>query len=187
MWSMRSRASRADRFVRRSIRGTRSALRRGQSCLTLGGPALPSSPTRPMPARGSISVAACSRGRRGGQRRRRYLGTLNAVLDRFAWIVQHPGEPLAGRMVLLGPQGVGKDALLLPLAYALGWWNTANVTARRTGRPVQSLRRGDLVIVNEVRIVHRDGGAHQFYSRLKSLARARPTRLQADEKNMPVR
>ena len=115
------------------------------------------------------------------------FGTLNRVVDRFAWIVQHPGEPLPGALVLLSPQGVGKDALLLPLAYALGWWNTANVMPDELVGRFNPFVEADLVIVNEVRIVHRDGGAHQFYSRLKSLSTRPPDTIARDEKNVPVR
>jgi hypothetical protein len=114
-------------------------------------------------------------------------GAMKAVLDRFAWIVQHPGHPLPGVIALLGPQGVGKDALLQPLARAVGWWNTANITPDELVGRFNPFVEADLVIVNEARVVHRDGGAHQFYSRLKSLSTRPPDTIARDEKNIPVR
>jgi hypothetical protein len=51
-------------------------------------------------------------------------------LNRLAFIIQKPGQIVPGMTALVGPQGIGKDMLLMPLNYALGC--TMSGTSRLT-------------------------------------------------------
>jgi hypothetical protein len=54
-----------------------------------------------------------------------------AVIDHIvkflAHLVQHPGDKINHGLLLGGNQGIGKDTILAPLKYAVGWWNFTEV------------------------------------------------------------
>lgn len=108
-------------------------------------------------------------------------------LNRCAYIVQNPGKIVNGFMGLIGPQGVGKDAVLFPLNYALGWHNVRNVTPDDVVSTFNPWLRSQLVILNELRLDPRDGGGHELYSKMKSYFTTPPDIVMINDKNEKLR
>ena len=108
-------------------------------------------------------------------------------LNRLAFIVQKPGQIVPGFTGIIGPQGVGKDAMLLPLNYALGWHNVRNVTPDDVVRTFNSWLRSQLVILNELRLDPREGGGHELYSKMKSYFMTPPDIVMINDKNEKLR
>jgi hypothetical protein len=108
------------------------------------------------------------------------------LLNRLAFIVQRPGGIVEGITGLVGPQGVGKDALLMPLNHALGHHNVRNIVPDELVSRWNGHLRSQLTILNEVRLDPRDGGAHEMYSKMKSYYMTPPTIIGIEDKNVKM-
>ncbi len=102
--------------------------------------------------------------------------------DYCAHVVQRPGEKANFGVALIGEQGIGKDALLLPLIKAVGAANSKvvdpDVLFDRFGNCGETL----VLIVNEVRPQHQDHRYPLLYEGLKPLTATPPETLRADRK-----
>jgi hypothetical protein len=103
-------------------------------------------------------------------------------LDWCAFNVQRPGVKINYALLLVGPEGVGKDTAVEPLRRMLGPHNTATIDAEAIFEPFNSgfLPR-QLLILNE---------AHSFrtkenMNKLKPLIAAPPHTLMVNRKNVP--
>jgi hypothetical protein len=77
------------------------------------------------------------------------------VLDRFAWILQNPGRKINSALVLLGPQGAGKDTLLLPVLEAIGQHNVGEVSGSNIGGSFNGYLRNQMLLINEMPPAHK--------------------------------
>jgi len=104
-------------------------------------------------------------------------------LDHMAYAIQNPGGPLNGLIALLGEQGIGKDMFLLPLSYAVGYWNSVAVLPHKLMEPFNPWVKNRLVIVNEKHLDGREGSSRGLYARLKSWTTTPPNMILLNDKN----
>ncbi len=106
------------------------------------------------------------------------------LLDRMAWIVQHPGRKINHGVLMGGEQGIGKDSFLAPLIEALGEHNCTTIDALELASGFNSyLHATHLLLLNEI-----DFGDHRerrtVAERLKPLLAAPPKELMVNEKKL---
>jgi hypothetical protein len=103
------------------------------------------------------------------------------VLDRLAWMLQHPGKKANGALVLVGPQGAGKDTLLVPFWAAVGEHNMAVVQGNVIGGDFTEYLKRQYVFITEMPPAHK----RDRYEEIKSWLATPPDRLAINEKNHP--
>lgn len=94
--------------------------------------------------------------------------------DFAAHMVQKPHEKVNHGIVIAGAQGIGKDASLLPLRYAVGEWNTAEIEPDAISGAFNGYVKSVMLIINEVRPHDEDHKASNFYNQIKPLLAAPP-------------
>lgn len=107
--------------------------------------------------------------------------------DYCAHMVQHPEEKCNAAIVLSGKQGVGKDAILAPLRYAIGQWNCTNIAPDALFSPYNPYVQSVMLTVDEVRPQHDDHRATAMYDVMKTLMASPPDVLPLNDKHDKVR
>ena len=77
----------------------------------------------------------------------------------LAWLFQRPGQRLLTIPLIVGGQGVGKDAILTPIRTLLGHHNTQILSMNQIGAAFNQWQLCDLVILPEVKLTA-DGKAY---------------------------
>jgi hypothetical protein len=98
--------------------------------------------------------------------------------------VQRPQEKINHALVLGGQQGIGKDATLEPLKYAVGPWNFQEVSPQQLLGRFNGFVKSVVLRVSEARNLG-DVNRYQFYEHMKVYTAAPPDVLRVDEKNTP--
>ena len=97
--------------------------------------------------------------------------------------VQHPGVKCNHAIVLGGPQGIGKDSLLVPVREGVGPWNCQDVSpATMLGR-FNGFAKSVLLVVSEARDLG-DVDRFAFYDHSKTYIAAPPDVIRVDEKHL---
>ena len=102
----------------------------------------------------------------------------------FAHCAQRPGEKINHGLVLGGEQGIGKDTLLAPVRFAIGPWNTQEVSPLVMMGRFNGYNRCLLLVIGEAKDMG-EVNRYQFYEHLKPYLAAPPDALRTDEKNRP--
>jgi hypothetical protein len=74
----------------------------------------------------------------------------NTLIEWMAYIIQNPGKKIRWAPVIIGAQGLGKDAALKPLIHAIGSHNMAEVSPAQLVDRWTSFYENQLVVVQEV-------------------------------------
>jgi len=101
----------------------------------------------------------------------------------FAHRAQRPHEKVNHAIVLIGPQGVGKDSIVTGVIPAVGHWNTWEVGPEELMGRFNPHRKSVILRVSEARDLG-DTDRYRLYEHLKTLTAAPPDVLQVDEKNV---
>jgi hypothetical protein len=104
----------------------------------------------------------------------------------IAWLahrVQSPGEKVNHALVLVGPQGIGKDSLLEPVKAAIGPWNFAEVSPEHLLGRFNGFIKSVILRVSEARDLG-DVDRYSFYEHMKTYTAAPPDVLRCDEKHL---
>lgn len=102
----------------------------------------------------------------------------------FAQRVQRPQEKTNHALVLIGPQGAGKDSLVAGVREALGAWNTNEIGPEALMGRFNGFLKSVLLRVSEARDMG-DIDRYKLHERLKTIIAAPPESLRIDEKNTP--
>jgi hypothetical protein len=104
------------------------------------------------------------------------------VLDRLAWILQHPGRKVGSMLVLLGPQGAGKDSFLLPFLLAIGAHNVGQVSGSAVGGSFNGYLRHQILLINEMPPAHK----RDSYETIKGWITTPPDQIPINQKGIEV-
>jgi Family of unknown function (DUF5906) len=96
---------------------------------------------------------------------------------------QRPHEKINHALVLGGPQGIGKDTLLVPVKVAVGPWNFVEVSPQQLLGRFNGFLKSVICRVSEARDLG-DVDRYKFYDHLKAYTAAPPDVLRVDEKNL---
>jgi Family of unknown function (DUF5906) len=108
------------------------------------------------------------------------------IRDYLAWVIQNPGKKPGWVPVIVGPQGVGKDWLLMAFRQALGPHNVAYIEfAHATQRFNADWALKQFVVMNEAR-QNKPAQAKETYNRIKTITSSLPPTRRIEEKNVPV-
>lgn len=107
--------------------------------------------------------------------------------DYCAHMVQRPEEKCNAAIVLSGKQGIGKDAILAPLRYAIGQWNCTNIAPDALFSPYNPYVQSVMLTVDEVRPQNDDHRATAMYDSMKTLMASPPDVLPLNDKHDKVR
>jgi hypothetical protein len=117
-----------------------------------------------------------------------YPDEADHLIKWLAHRVQRPGEKVNHGVVLGGAQGIGKDTILLPVKYAVGPWNFAEVTPAVLLGRFNDWVMSVVLRVNEARDLGGDSdalrGRYGFYEHLKLYTAAPPETLLCDRKHI---
>ena len=86
--------------------------------------------------------------------------------------------------MLGGEQGIGKDTLLAPVRFAIGPWNTQEVSPLVMMGPFNGYNRCLLLVIGEAKDMG-EVNRYQFYEHLKPYLAAPPDALRTNEKHKP--
>ena len=89
--------------------------------------------------------------------------------DYCAHMVQFPGIKCNVAVVLSGPQGIGKDAALLPVRMAVGQWNCKAISPDDVFSAYSSWKQTLMLVINEVRPSKDEFHASSFYNIMKDI------------------
>lgn len=117
-------------------------------------------------------------------------GDVEHLIRWFAHRVQRPAEKLNHGLVLHGDQGIGKDSLLVPVAYGVGPWNAPVLSPGDLMGRFNGWVKSVMLTINEARDL--GGGAdtgggvnrYAFYEHLKRYVTAPPDILPCEEKHL---
>lgn len=107
--------------------------------------------------------------------------------DYCAHMLQRPEVKCNAAIVLSGKQGVGKDALLLPLREVVGSWNCKNVSPDALFSIYNPYVQCVMLTVDEVRPQQEDHRATAMYDTMKTLMASPPDILPMNNKHEKVR
>jgi Family of unknown function (DUF5906) len=105
------------------------------------------------------------------------------ILHWLAQRVQTPANKINHALVLGGAQGIGKDALLEPVKYAVGPWNFHEVSPSHLLGSFNGFARSVILRVSEARDLG-DVNRFSFYDHTKTYTAAPPDVLRVNEKNL---
>lgn len=114
--------------------------------------------------------------------RRLYPDDADKIFDDMAFGVQNPTVKINRGLLLAGPQGIGKDTMLLPLRKAYGAHNVAEIGPDDIMTGYSSYVQNLLIVINEVRSHDHFFKASNFYNIMKPLLAAPPEMLPRREK-----
>jgi hypothetical protein len=103
------------------------------------------------------------------------------VFNRLAWMLQNPGKKVNGALVLVGPQGAGKDTFLVPFWAAVGEHNVSIVQGNVIGGEFTEYLKRQYVFITEMPPAHK----RDRYEEIKSWLATPPDRLVINEKMQP--
>jgi hypothetical protein len=104
----------------------------------------------------------------------------------LGFMVQNPGVKLGWTPAIIGPQGVGKDALFAPVRHALGAHNVACIDfGRLTDRFNADWAQKQFIIANEAKTSDRRKAA-DIYNQLKTLFSSMPPTRKIEQKNVAI-
>lgn len=106
------------------------------------------------------------------------------LVDWFAHRVQRPQEKTNHALVMIGPQGTGKDSLIAGPRAALGAWNVNEIGPEALMGRFNGFLKSVLLRVSEARDMG-DVDRYRLHERLKTIIAAPPETLRIDEKNTP--
>ena len=106
------------------------------------------------------------------------------IIKYLAHCTQRPGEKINHGLVLGGEQGIGKDTLLAPVRFAIGPWNTQEVSPLVMMGPFNGYNRCLLLVIGEAKDMG-EVNRYQFYEHLKPYLAAPPDALRTNEKHKP--
>jgi hypothetical protein len=110
----------------------------------------------------------------------------NVLRQWLGYVMQNPGVKVGWTPVIVGPQGVGKDALFSPIRHALGARNVACIDfSRLTDKFNADWAQKQFLIANEAKISDRRKAA-DAYNQLKTLFSSIPAIRKVEEKNVPI-
>jgi hypothetical protein len=109
------------------------------------------------------------------------------IFDWAAHMVQRPEQKWNGALVLCGPQGIGKDALLEPLLEIVGPWNVQGIDPDALFSDYKPWLECLLLVIHEARPTANDHQAIAFYNIMKTLAAAPPDVLALNDKYKAMR
>ncbi|WP_439925530.1 primase-helicase family protein [Nitrobacter sp. JJSN] len=104
-----------------------------------------------------------------------------------AWLahrVQRPDEKPNHAIVLGGPQGIGKDTLLQPVAQAVGPWNCCEISPRVAVGRFNGFVKSVILRISEARDRGEAADQFEFYEATKTFIAAPPDVIRCDEKNL---
>lgn len=104
--------------------------------------------------------------------------------DFCAHMIQKPHEKCNAGVVLSGTQGVGKDAILLPLKECVGYANARNIGPDTLFSEFNEFVKSVMLVMDEVRSHKDDHRATAMYNKLKELCAAPPNMLRMNLKRM---
>lgn len=113
-----------------------------------------------------------------------YPDEADHIIKWLAHRVQRPEEKINHALVLGGPQGIGKDALLDPVKHAVGHWNFVEVTPKQVIGRFNGFVKSVILRINEARDRGDEADRYEFYEHLKIYTAAPPDVLRVDEKNL---
>jgi Family of unknown function (DUF5906) len=106
--------------------------------------------------------------------------------DYMAWIIANPGVKPGWTIVIIGPQGVGKDWLVSVFRQALGPHNVAYIDFANTTQKFNAdWALKQFVVMNEAR-QNKAAQAKETYNRIKTITGSLPATRRVEEKNVPV-
>lgn len=111
----------------------------------------------------------------------------NFFFDFCAHMVQRPEVKCNAAIVLSGTQGIGKDAALAPVKYAVGTWNSKNIDPDELFSPYKPWLETLMLVVDEVRPSKDDHHASTAYNILKPIIVAPPETLPLNDKYAKLR
>jgi Family of unknown function (DUF5906) len=94
-----------------------------------------------------------------------------------------PDEKVNHAIVLIGEQGVGKDASLVPVKHAVGPWNFKEVSPQQVLGRFNGFLKSVVLRISEARDLG-DIDRFKFYDHMKTYIAAPPDVLRVDEKNL---
>lgn len=103
------------------------------------------------------------------------------LLDRMAFLLQHPGVKINSGLLLLGEQEDGKDTGLEPLMKAIGSHNVAVERGSTMDSQFNSYMKRQLLLISEVPPWHRKS----FYEDMKQWMTAPPDEVRINDKLVP--
>jgi len=115
--------------------------------------------------------------------RRLYPGEADHMIAWFAHRVQRPHEKVNHALILGGPPGIGKDAILAPVRTAVGEWNFHSVSPSSVMEGFTWYVQAVVLRVDELRDLG-DVSRYDFYERTKSLIASPPEVLTCNKKNI---
>ena len=93
----------------------------------------------------------------------------NHFLDYAADMIQNPGRKPQHGILLAGQQGIGKDAMLLPLRRGSGPGNSAGIDPDDLFSNFNPWQKSVMLVIDEVRPHPNAGRATDFYNKCKTL------------------
>jgi hypothetical protein len=114
---------------------------------------------------------------------RLYGDDADHLVSWLAHRAQRPHEKINHAPVLGGAQGIGKDTLLVPVKFAVGPWNFAEVSPQQLLGRFNGFLKSVICRVSEARDLG-EVDRFAFYDHLKAYTAAPPDVLRVDEKNL---
>ncbi|RYE43119.1 MAG: hypothetical protein EOP24_29900 [Hyphomicrobiales bacterium] len=112
-----------------------------------------------------------------------YPNEANHITKWLAHRVQRPGEKCNHALVLGGPQGIGKDTLLVPVRQGLGAWNCSDISPTQLLGRFNGWAKAVMVVMSEARDLG-DRDRFELYDHSKTYIAAPPDVIRVDEKNL---
>jgi hypothetical protein len=110
-----------------------------------------------------------------------YPEDIDHIIRWFAHRVQRPQEKINHALLIIGPQGIGKDTMLYPVKQAVGTWNVQEILPPALLGRFNGFTQCVILCVNEVHDLG-DVNRYSFYERLKAYTCAPPDIIRVDEK-----
>jgi hypothetical protein len=104
------------------------------------------------------------------------------IIAYLAHCRQHPHEKINHALVLGGFPGIGKDVLLIPVRYAVGPWNFAEVSPKQVLGRFNGFLKSVVLRISEARDLG-EVNQYAFYDATKTIMAAPPEVHHVDEKN----